>query len=109
MGHEERREERATVDSERGRRRMRGPLGGGEWEGATLPWVTRPQRAKLATWPADRTRSQRPNWDNSPTSAWDESKPPPTESWRREVTEAVTQDTNTSDFHTQEGSPRAGL
>lgn len=32
MGREERRDERATVDSERGRRRMRGPLGGGEWE-----------------------------------------------------------------------------
>lgn len=51
-------------------------------QGATLPWVTLLQRAKLATWLEDRTRSQRPTWDNSPTKAWDESKPPPRESWR---------------------------
>lgn len=48
----------------------------------TLPWLTRPQRAKLATWLAGRTLSQRPTWDSSPTRAWDESKPPPKESWR---------------------------
>lgn len=51
-------------------------------QGATLPWVTLPQRAKVATWLEVRTRSQRPTWDSSPTRAWDESKPPPTESCR---------------------------
>lgn len=49
---------------------------------ATLPWLTLPQRAKLATWLGGRTLSQRPTWDSSPTKAWDESKPPPKESWR---------------------------
>lgn len=49
---------------------------------ATPPWLTRPQRAKLATWLGGSTLSQRPTWDSSPTRAWDESKPPPRESWR---------------------------
>lgn len=48
---------------------------------ATLPWCTLLQRARLATWPGGRTLSHRPTWDSSPTSAWEESKPPPRESW----------------------------
>lgn len=48
---------------------------------ATLPWCTLLQRARLATWLGGRTLSHRPTWDSSPTSAWEESKPPPRESW----------------------------
>lgn len=47
---------------------------------AMMPGVTVPHRAKLATWVDDRTWSQIPTWDISPTKACDESKPPPSES-----------------------------
>lgn len=47
----------------------------------TLPWCTLPQRARLATWLGGRTLSHNPTWDSSPTRAWEESKPPPRESW----------------------------